>query len=457
MLLVSQVCHSLGWAMMKNSLIESSQTIEQHFERAIVIDPVGPPAAVVHVALGRLAVKQGNCRFADAYACFQKALALLPGYAPAHYYAGRLFWQHRRSEESIEHFQAALQCSDRSQFRSKVRRALTLSLLDIGRTHDAKLLAQAEAAETEAAMAMHRCTLGFVDQQMEEDFNLSRATDKAWTTRLVLLLAWVQMVIPLLGFIRDPAHVQKYTLLYFAGLLLCMLSLAGTFHRRFWAVKGLCCTLSIAAIIGIQLANLILLLKDSEQTASGVGSAALDFSSMRKELVQAIMTFHLHFCLLFICPQLFGLNWLTMSSAVLLLLAVLVAMWVSLPAAQVYMRTLPVRCVRYIRVYLTGRGVYTHTPLPVRYSIGTQHVSSRKGCPHSSLLHVRYATHAQCASHREGRADLLPRAVGLLFAGSGDPLLAMGGEAGAGEHCTAHLPSHRSVDFQHINRMYNDI
>jgi len=165
---------------------------------------------------------------------------------------------------------------------------------------------------------------------MEQDFSASRSADKAWTTRLVLVFALLQMAVPLVGFCTDPQPTKRiYFLLYSGGILICLLSLAGTFHRRFWAVKSFCCVLSIAAIIGLQLANLILLLKDLSVDVEGS-------ILMRKEIIQAIITFHLHFCLLFICPQLFGLNWLTMSSVVLCLLLVLICMWSTLGAATIF-------------------------------------------------------------------------------------------------------------------------
>ena len=299
--------HTLGEQAVRDGRHAAAR---QHFERAIVIDPVGQPAAMAHVALGRLVAKQDGSKFSEAFACFERALELCPRMPMTHYRLARLLWQHRRSLEAVAHFRAALDYSagGNAPFRSKVRRALTLALLDTGQADEAKRLAQAEAAETEAAMAMNRISLSFFDEQMEQDFSASRSADKAWTTRLVLVFALLQMAVPLVGFCTDPQPTKRiYFLLYSGGILICLLSLAGTFHRRFWAVKSFCCVLSIAAIIGLQLANLILLLKDLSVDVEGS-------ILMRKEIIQAIITFHLHFCLLFICPQLFGLNWLTMSS-----------------------------------------------------------------------------------------------------------------------------------------------
>jgi len=57
---------------------------------------------------------------------------------------------------------------------------------------------------------------------------------------------------------------------------------------------------------------------------------------MDKELVQAIIMGHLQFALLFACPQLFGLRWITMMCIVMVFLSAFVPMWTLLPSAHVF-------------------------------------------------------------------------------------------------------------------------
>jgi hypothetical protein len=90
--------------------------------------------------------------------------------------------------------------------------------------------------------------------------------------------------------------------------------------------------MSIILVMGIQLANLVMLLTDSVKSFRDESTIV----EMDKELVQAIMAQHLQFALLFACPQLFGLRWITMAGIVACFFAAFLPMWLLLPSAHIF-------------------------------------------------------------------------------------------------------------------------
>lgn len=327
----------LGYAARADGRDDEAQ---EHFERALILDPVGETAAIAHLNLAKLAAKQGAIE--SAYASLRSALDLQPQFAEAHYEFGRLLYRQHRARDSVERFRSALgylqaapQPLRPELLRAKVRKALALALVDEGRHFEAKQLEQEALAETEAAMAMHPVSLSFCSEEMEHSFAVRRSARASWTTRSLLLLGILQMTVSL-GFIMVGPRDQRshlYVALYAGGAISCLINLLATLHRRFWACKSLSIAASIILVMGIQLLNLVLLLTDSVTSWSDAGKTTIE---MDKELVQAIIMGHLQFALLFACPQLFGLRWITMMCIVAVFLSAFVPMWILLPSAHVF-------------------------------------------------------------------------------------------------------------------------
>lgn len=308
----------------------------EHFERAILLDPSGVPGAIAHLNLARLAESDDD----RAYASLERALELQPQYSEAHYEMGRLLYRQHRPHESVESFRSALafihatpQPPDPDLFRSKVSAFLTLALIEEGRNSEAKGLEREIRRETEVAMAMHPIGLAFCSEPMEHAFAARRSARAAWTTRSLLLLGILQMTVSLGFIVSGPRDEQShlYVALYSGGAVSCLLNLLATLHRRFWLCKSLSISLSIILVMGIQLANLLFLLTDSVKSFRDESTIEMD-----KELVQAIMAQHLQFALLFACPQLFGLRWITMAGIVAFFFAAFLPMWLLLPSAHVF-------------------------------------------------------------------------------------------------------------------------
>ena len=328
----------LGYAARADGREDEAQ---EHFERALILDPVGETAAIAHLNLAKLAAKQGAIE--SAYASLQSALDLQPQFAEAHYEFGRLLYRQHRARESVERFQSALEYLQAAPqplrpelLRDKVRKALVLALVDEGKHFEAKQLEQEALAETEAAMAMHPISLSFCSEEMEHNFAVRRSARAAWTTRSLLLLGILQMTVSL-GFIiagRPDERSHLYVALYAGGATSCLLNLLATLHRRFWACKSFSIAASIILVMGIQLLNLVLLLTDSVTSWSDAGNT--NTIEMDKELVQAIIMGHLQFALLFACPQLFGLRWITMLCIIVVFLSAFVPMWILLPSSHIF-------------------------------------------------------------------------------------------------------------------------
>ena len=327
----------LGYAARADGRDDEAQ---EHFERALILDPAGETAAIAHLNLGILAAKRGA--FESAHVSLQSALDLQPQFAEAHYEIGRLLYRQHRARDSVERFRSALECLQATPqplrpelLRAKVRKALALALVDEGRHSEAKQLQQEALGETEASMAMHPVSLSFCSEEMEHSFAVRRSARAAWTTRSLLLLGILQMTVSLSFIMVGPHHERShlYVALYVGGAISCLANLLATLHRRFWACKSLSIAASIILVMGVQLLTLVLLLTDSVTSWNDPGKTTIE---MDKELVQAIIMGHLQFALLFACPQLFGLRWITMLCIVAVFMSMFVPLWVVLPSAHVF-------------------------------------------------------------------------------------------------------------------------
>ena len=148
------------------------------------------------------------------------------------------------------------------------RRALAIALVDVGKPDEAKKHAEAAVCDMESALAIHPFWLTFESFEVERVFSEKRAMRAANQTRVCLALGLAELLLSFVYIVNSDEHEVPnkgtYVAMYSVSSLICVLSFAGTFHKVFVRFTNVALAACITALVGMQIANLILLLHDSE-------------------------------------------------------------------------------------------------------------------------------------------------------------------------------------------------
>ena len=106
-----------------------------------------------------------------------------------------------------------------------------------------------------------------------------------------------------------------------------------TFHHSFYQVKTVLLSISMILFVSTEILETTFLLVDSDLHYDERDEL---LAAMSTELVQTIMTTHIHFSLLLVFPQIFGLRWITMMLVCAVVLGLFVPIWVTFGSAWIF-------------------------------------------------------------------------------------------------------------------------
>lgn len=117
-----------------------------------------------------------------------------------------------------------------------------------------------------------------------------------------------------------------------------------SFHHSFFRVKTVLLSISMVLFVFTELLETTFLLVDSDLHYDERDQL---LAAMSTELVQTIMTTHIHFSLLLVFPQLFGLRWITMLIVCAVVLGLFCPIWVTFPSAWVFFPPHYMTCILF--------------------------------------------------------------------------------------------------------------
>ncbi len=117
-----------------------------------------------------------------------------------------------------------------------------------------------------------------------------------------------------------------------------------SFHHSFFRVKTVMLSISMVLFVFTELLETTFLLVDSDLHYDERDQL---LAAMSTELVQTIMTTHIHFSLLLVFPQLFGLRWITMLIVCAVVLGLFFPIWVTFPSAWVFFPPHYMMCILF--------------------------------------------------------------------------------------------------------------
>ena len=106
-----------------------------------------------------------------------------------------------------------------------------------------------------------------------------------------------------------------------------------TFHHSFFQVKTVLLSISMILFVSTELLETTFLLVDSDLHYDERDEL---LAAMSTELVQTIMTTHIHFSLLLVFPQIFGLRWVTMLLVCGVVLGLFLPIWMTFGSAWIF-------------------------------------------------------------------------------------------------------------------------
>lgn len=117
-----------------------------------------------------------------------------------------------------------------------------------------------------------------------------------------------------------------------------------SFHHSFFRVKTLLLSLSMVLFVFTELLETTFLLVDSDLHYDERDEL---LAAMSTELVQTIMTTHIHFSLLLVFPQLFGLRWITMLVVCAVVLGLFLPIWMTFGSAWIFFPPHYMTCILF--------------------------------------------------------------------------------------------------------------
>ena len=148
----------------------------------------------------------------------------------------------------------------------------------------------------------------------------------------------------LMVYLNQLDHDRTFLWLDIMIMLVATTNFVYSFHHSFFRVKTVLLSISMVLFVFTELLETTFLLVDSDMHFDERDEL---LAAMSTELVQTIMTTHIHFSLLLVFPQLFGLRWITMLIVCTVVLGLFLPIWITFSSAWVFFPPHYMACILF--------------------------------------------------------------------------------------------------------------
>jgi signal transduction histidine kinase/tetratricopeptide (TPR) repeat protein len=152
----------------------------------------------------------------------------------------------------------------------------------------------------------------------------------------------------LLEHLQRIDHDQTFLILGLCAMALTVACLFCTFHSSFYRWKSLLMTVFITVFLSLQCLDVTFLLIESDlNLVRNAENQDLFQLTLSTELIQTLMTTHIHFALLLAFPQICGICWLTMLGVCVLISMIFATMYYLFQSARLFFPPGYLACVLF--------------------------------------------------------------------------------------------------------------